>query len=136
MDPITVTTIRSTLTTNCTIQDSHNNLIEIAPGQEIQVDLNLHLTVVDGVEQIDSTIYHAFNVDGDERTKAFAVVNGTGLISALGTETEDFAPEDPCMVKITIPEATTGQNVFLTLREDFKEKERIVWVIGDIDDVL
>ncbi len=136
MNPITVTTVKSNLTTNCTLQDSNNSLIEIGPGEEVSVDLNLFCTVVNGVEEIDSTIYHAFNVDGDDVTKAFAVVNGTGLISALGTEQEDFAPSDPNLVRISIPEANPGDNVILTLKEHFEDSERIVWVIGDIDDVL
>lgn len=136
MEPITVITLKSNITVNCTMQDSNNELIEIAPGEEVSIDLNLFCTVVDGVEDIDSTIYHAFNVEGDEATKAFAVVNGTGLISALGTELEDFAPQDPNLVRISIPEATHGNNVSLTLKEHFEDNERIVWVIGDIDDVL
>ena len=136
MEPINVTSITSNLTAHCTIQDNNNDLIQVGPGEVVNADINLNLDIVPDCNAINSSVYHAFNIEGDARTKAFAVVAGTGLVSALGTEPGDFAPADPAQIKISLPEAMAGQNVRLTLMEDFEESERIVWVLGDIDEVI
>lgn len=136
METITINSIFSKLSAGCTFKDDNNQLIEVPAGGRLNDVSNLNLEIVSEVNSIDESVYRAFQVEGDNRTKAFAVVEGTGLISALGTNQEDFAPNDPCQVKISIPEAMQGHSISLTLMEHFEDNERVVWVIGAIDDVI
>jgi len=136
MEPIKISRIKSNLTTPCTLQNDNNEPVMVQPGETINQLNDFNLSIVGDVSEVDSGNFRCLNVEGDPHANAFAVVDGTGLISALGTQLQDFSPNEPERVKISIPEAAPGHSVSLVLMEDDTENGRVVWVVGDIDDVL
>ena len=140
MEPINVTNIQSNLTTACQIWRGADpgDVIMVAPNEVIENGIDLQVPVLQSEGEINTSLIRSFTVNGLPNTHAFTVVENTGLISALGCDQNDFlpaVPENP-NVKITLNEGMSGQNVKLTLMETIEEGERVIWVLGDIEDSL
>lgn len=116
-----------------TFWDDQNQEIVVPPGGTFDMVADYAPQLLPGLNEISSKTVRNFKIEGDANICSFAVVNEVGIISALGTNPDDFDIYDKAYTFLSWAKIKHGHQIQIKVVID---EENVVWVVGDlIDDV-
>lgn len=131
METLQVTKIENRLANRQSIVfDDNGTPVDLMPGQVINEVSNFTINLLNSVDEITPEEIRLYEAEGDPTPLGYAIVAGTGLISAVGMDPSDFDLGNPEVIWISLPEAASGQNILIAIEEDTANQ---TWIIGEID---
>ena len=136
METVNITTIKNNLTDRTvTMHTDSGEAMVLLPGEMLTNTSRITLPWVHNGGEISPETIRQFSVTGFSNGFAYAAISGKGLTSALGTGTENFYPDDPHLVHITMESLEAGQNLMLTFEvNEIADGTLVTWVLGTLDE--
>lgn len=131
MENLIVSTITNTLPDHTIVLNDDNGLeIILHPGERLSGMNRLTIPFIPEGGTLQGGFLRFFRTEraGEITNYTYTCKQGSGVVSALGPNMQDFLP--PSNIHTSIPFVQPGETISVTFNID---EDNVTWIIGDID---